>query len=315
MSEGFGLDWLRLREPHDLRARSRELARRFGVAVRARAGGETAALVDLGAGSGANFRALAPLMSGDQDWRLVDRDRTLLAHQAAEIAQWARGQGYRVTHGSGVVTVAAGAAQWRAQSVELDLARDLAALPLASAHGVTCAALLDLVSAAWLEQLADRLAAARVPFLGSLSVDGRRAWWPTHADDAAISDAFARHQRGDKGFGTALGADAPAAAEAAFRARGYRVTTAAGEWRLAAGDAVMLAALIDETAEAAGEIDPGPSVSRWREERSAMLRGGKLALTIGHVDILAEPAESPAATASLEPTPHPTLPLKGGGAK
>ena len=123
MSEGFGLDWLRLREPHDLRARSRDLARQFGKAVRARAGNETAGIVDLGAGSGANFRALAPLIPGDQHWRLVDHDRALLAHQAAEIAQWARGQGWRVTHGSGVVTVATGRAQWRAHSVALDLSR------------------------------------------------------------------------------------------------------------------------------------------------------------------------------------------------
>ena len=72
MSEGFGLDWLRLREPHDLRARSRALARQFGAAVRARAGNETASVVDLGAGSGANFRVLAPLISGDQD-RVVPR--------------------------------------------------------------------------------------------------------------------------------------------------------------------------------------------------------------------------------------------------
>ena len=128
----FALDWLRLREPHDLRARSRALARRFGAAVRSRAGTAIASLVDLGAGSGANFRALAPLIPGDQDWRLVDRDRALLAHQAAEIAQWARGQGYRVTHGSGVVTIATGTASWRAHSVDLDLAVDLAAHPLAS---------------------------------------------------------------------------------------------------------------------------------------------------------------------------------------
>jgi hypothetical protein len=294
VSEAFGLDWLRLREPQDLRARSRTLARRFGAAVRAQAGGETAALVDLGAGSGANLRALAPLIPGDQDWRLVDRDRALLAHQAAEIAQWARGQGWRVTHGAGVVTVDTGVAHWRAQGVELDLARDLSGLPL-SVHGVTAAALLDLVSAEWLERLADRIAAARVPFLAALSVDGGREWQPAHADDAAIARAFARHQRRDKGFGPALGPGAPAVAEAPFRARGYRVAAAAGEWRLGAGDAAMLAALIDGTAEAAGRADPALAVARWRDDRHAELRRGELRLTVGHVDILAEPDESAAA--------------------
>ena len=294
MTETFDLDWLRLREPHDLRARSRALGRQFGAAVRTRAGGGTAALVDLGAGSGANVRALAPLIPGDQDWRLVDRDRALLAHQATEIAQWARGQGWRVTHGTGVVTVATGVAHWRAQGVELDLARDLSALPL-SVHGVTSAALLDLVSAAWLERLADRIAAAHVPFLAALTVDGKREWRPAHADDAAIARAFTRHQSGDKGFGPALGAGAPAAAEALFRARGYRVSTAAGEWRLGADDARLLAVLVDGTAEAAGAADRAQLVSHWRDDRQAELKRGELRLAVGHVDILAEPDESAAA--------------------
>jgi hypothetical protein len=294
VSEAFGLDWLRLREPHDLRARSRTLARQFGAAVRARAGSETASIVDLGAGSGANFRALAPLIPGDQDWRLVDHDRTLLAHEAAEIAQWARGQGWRVTHGSGVATVMTGAAQWRAHSVALDLAHEIAGMPL-SVHGVTCAALLDLVSLPWLEALADRVAAARIPFLAALSVDGRRDWQPAHSDDAAIARAFVRHQRGDKGFGPALGPDASAEAERLFRARGHRVTVAAGEWRLDGADAPMLATLVDGTAEAAGEADPALTVARWRADRHAALERGELRVTIGHVDILAEPNESPAA--------------------
>ena len=296
MRERFGLDWLRLREPHDLRARSRSLARQFGTAVRARAGTETASLVDLGAGSGANFRTLAPLVPGDQDWRLVDHDRVLLAHQAAEIAQWARGQGWRVTHGSGVVTVATGAAQWCAHSIDLDLTRDPAALTL-GAHGITCAALLDLVSGTWLEQLADAIAAARVPFLAALSVDGRRDWSPAHPVDPAIARAFARHQRGDKGFGPALGPDAPAFTETLFRARAYRVTTATGAWQLSAVDAAILAALIDGTAEAARALESASTVDRWRADRHAALAERTLTHAVSHVDILAEPDESPAAQA------------------
>jgi hypothetical protein len=294
VTEGFGLDWLRLREPHDLRARSRTLARRFAAAVRARAGTAAAYLVDLGAGSGANFRALAPLIPGDQDWRLIDHDRALLAHQAAEIAQWARGQGYRVTHGSGVVTVATAGAQWRAHSIDFDLAGDLDALPLASVHGVTCAALLDLVSEPWLERLADRLG-GRPPFLAALTVDGRRTWQPEHTDDDVIADAFARHQRGNKGFGAALGAEVSAVLEAMLQRRGYRVTSEIGSWQLGAGDAALLAALIDGAAEAAAEIVPAsvPAIARWRADRHGVLADGTLRLSVGHVDILAVPDESP----------------------
>lgn len=293
MTERFALDWLRLREPADLRARDRALARRFGAAVRARAGDGPASLVDLGAGSGANFRALAPLIPGDQEWRLVDHDPALLGHQAAEIAQWARGQGYRVGHGNGVVTVATGTAHWRAHSVALDLAAALARAQLAAAHGVACAALLDLVSAPWLDALVGQLEAAGRPFLAALVVDGRRLWQPGHGDDGPVESGFARHQRTDKGFGPALG---PAAARhaAARLERRHRVATAASEWRLGPADEGLLAAMIDATAAAAAEAEPAAAarIAAWRADRQRARAQGELRLAVGHVDIFAEPDES-----------------------
>lgn len=294
MSEGFGLDWLRLREGQDMRARSRALARGFGAAVRRKAGDAPALLVDLGAGSGAGFRALAPLIAGDQEWRLVDHDPALLGHQSAEIAQWARGQGYRVTHGTGVVTVATGTAHWRAHSIGRDLAAGLESLSLSSAHGVACAALLDLVSEPWLRALADRLASARVPFLAALSVDGRREWRPEHPEDALVGSAFARHQRRDKGFGTALGPAAPATARAFFEERGYGTMAAPADWRLDAQDDALLAALVDGEAEAATDSEPGAvaRIELWRKDRERERAEGKLRLTVGHVDILAVADES-----------------------
>lgn len=289
MSAGFSLDWLRLREAPDMRARSRPLARRFADAVRRRAGDGAALLVDLGAGSGSSFRALAPLIPGEQDWRLIENDPALLGFQAAEIAQWARGQGHPASLGSGLVTVTSGAGAWRAHSVAHDLATGLDALPLSGAHGVTASALLDLVSETWLARLAARLAATKIPFLAALNVDGRRAWQPAHRDDALVDRLFARHQRGDKGFGAALGPAAAEAAAALFRGHGYAVATMASDWRLEPGDDAMLEIMIDGAADAAGEIDAEAHshIDHWRAERHAARAGGTLRLAVGHVDILA----------------------------
>jgi hypothetical protein len=264
------------------------------MAVRRRAGDGRALLLDLGAGSGASFRALAPQIPGDQDWRLLDADQALLGFQAQEIAQWARGQGYRVALGSGAVTIAAPAADWRAHGAAFDLAGDLDALPLANAHGVTCSALLDLVTAPWLEHLADRLAARRLPFLAALSVDGRRDWQPLHDADVLMTAAFGAHQRSDKGFGAALGPDAPGIAEAAFRSHGYDVAATASDWRIDGSDTELLAAMISGAASAAAESAPdyAATIAAWRETRESELAAGKLSLTVGHIDILAAPAES-----------------------
>ena len=73
------------------------------------------------------------------------------------------------------------------------------------------------------------------------------------------------------------------------------MSDAAGDWRLGAHDEPILEALIEGTAAAAREADPALAVGRWRADRDSQLTQGLLSLAIGHVDILAEPDESPAA--------------------
>jgi hypothetical protein len=264
------------------------------MAVRARARGDTAVLLDLGAGTGANFRALAPLIPGDQDWRLIDRDAQLLAHQPAEIAQWARAQGYRVAHGSGIAAISSGDAEWRAHCVALDVTA-LERLPLAGVHGVTCSALLDLVSTDWLSDLVGRFGAVRLPFLAALTTDGRREWQPAHEADAVVAAAFAHHHRGDKGFGPALGGDAPAEAASLLRGAGYTVEGEPSDWRLGAESETLLELLIDDTAAAATEADTStaPAIAEWQTARHAERASATLRLLIGHQDIFAEMTPSP----------------------
>jgi hypothetical protein len=210
---GFALEWLRLRESFDAAARNEGLAADFAAAVRARAGrGRPVRVVDLGAGSGANFRFLAPLIGAAQDWTLVDDDEHLLAALADELATWRR----RTGAGAG----------WRAAPKCLDLAAALDGLDLSRADGVATSALLDLVSVGWIESLAAALAREGLPFLAALSVDGRIDWDPAHPADGLIAAAFARDQHRDKGFGPALGPDAPDAAAAALEAHGYEVRLA-----------------------------------------------------------------------------------------
>ena len=294
VSERFPLDWLKLRESADLAARSPALARRFAAALPAT---RPLQLVDLAAGSGANTRALAPRISGDQQWHLIDRDRDLLAAQAEEFTLWARRQGYPVTAGGGRVLIEARPAHWQIEAMPLDLDRDLATLGEMECDGITAASFFDLVSAAWLERFVALLAERPVPFLAALTVDGRREWQPPLDSDALVTDAFAAHQRRAKDFGPALGSAAPEAVEAALRQAGYRIERAASDWRLGSGyggrrDQALLAALIAGEAEAARAAAPdsAASIDRWQHARLSSLAEERLSLTIGHCDLLALPA-------------------------
>jgi hypothetical protein len=287
---GFSADWLQTREPFDAAARDPALARRFGEALGDGQHGPRR-IIDLAAGSGANFRVLAPLLGGDQDWLLVDHDPLLIAAQATEIARWAAHAGWRCGNSDSGLLVETGTARWCVRTRQLDLAQDLEQLALTEADGVTTTAFLDLVSPAWLDRLADTLARANRPLLATLTVDGRRLWHPALPADARIQTAFQQHQGGDKGFGPSLGIGATAYLADRLAATGSAVQTARSDWRIGGEHREMLAQMVTESAAVAAEAAPADATlfTAWARERKAQVAAGMLTLEVGHLDLLAVP--------------------------
>jgi hypothetical protein len=289
---GFSLEWLRLRAPLDRAARDIGLARRFAGALR-RPADRPLRLVDLGTGTGAHARMLAPLIGGDQDWLLIDDDAVLLGFCAAELIAWAAREEWSVEKAGDAVLVHAGGARWRFAARRLDLRRE-PALALAEApDGLASSALADLVSAAWIDALATALERRRVPLLSALAVDGKRQWQPADATDALLYEAFARHQQRDKGFGPPLAGAATVYLGARLAAAGYAVSTAPSDWRVGPEHRALLAAVIEAERRAASEVRPelAADFAQWASRRRAALDAGTLSLTIGHRDLLALPRE------------------------
>ncbi len=295
---GFDADWLARREPFDAQARNPALAAGFARSLRGARGNARQdgawRVIDLAAGTGSNFRALAPLLGGDQEWLLVDHDPILRAAQAGAIAQWAERAGGSCHVMGDTVVVQAGAVCWRARAHALDLANSLDALDFAAFDAVTTAAFLDLVSADWLDRLVDRLTLARRPLLAVLTVDGRRRWSPMVSADQRLHDAFRRHQAGDKGFGPALGSDATAALECRLVARGFAVSTAPSDWRIGPPHGEMLWRMVDEANAVAcqSEASAAAIFGDWRAQRIVQIQDGRLSLEVGHQDLLALPADT-----------------------
>ena len=283
MTERFSADWLALREPFDAAARSVGLAERLAAVLPARP-----VLLDLGAGSGSLFRWLAPIIGRAQVWTLADADEELLLRAYDDIARWADARGWAATQGHRALLVHTPRGAWRVEACRVDLAAAPAALPLGEVDAVVCSALLDLVSAGWLERL---VAALRTPLLACLSVDGRDAFLPPHPLDACVRAGFRRDQARDKGFGPALGPHAPAMLHAVLAAPGFAVNSAPSDWRIPAAALTMLGELVPGHAEAAARAHPaqGRAIDAWRNARMHQAIAGRLAIRIGHRDSLALP--------------------------
>ncbi|MEQ9334231.1 methyltransferase domain-containing protein [Thalassobaculum sp.] len=256
----FSETWLTLRAGFDAAARSRALEDRLAnwATTRTLATGRPLAVVDLGAGSGNNRRHLAPRLPAGQAWTLVDADGALLAAAARNDPAVAVRQA--------------------------DLAAELEAALPDGTDLVTASALIDLVSAEWLQRLVARVEALGAALLVVLTYDGRTAWQPADPLDSRVLELVNRHQRSDKGFGPALGPDAgPALA----RLCGGRLVQASSDWAIGPGDDAMRAALVEGWAAAAIELSPGEAggIAAWRD-RSI---GRAARLTVGHLDQLVLP--------------------------
>ena len=278
--EQFSPDWLALREPADHRARAAELLAPLCAAWQA-AGWRR--VLDLGSGSGSNLRYLAPRLPQPQAWTLLDHDADLLARAAA-----------------------AAGPQPAVRCVRGDLAREgLAAV--ATAHLVTCSALLDIVPADWLRRLAHACRAASCGVLLALTYDGGITWGvqagersasgsvPGAADDALIQRLVNAHQRRARHPQPALGPDAAAAAEALLAAEGYRTWLRPSPWLLGPSDAALAGELVAgwerAALEMAGGTEAAARVRAWAAHRRRTIADGRFKLTVGHQDLLALPRD------------------------
>jgi hypothetical protein len=283
---GFSADWLALREPFDAAARPNALVTELLAHLQRAAPLE---VLDLGAGAGSNLRHLAPLLGGAQRWRLADHDPRLLSAAIATTHAWAEDRGSSAKRNGHTLTID-GTLTCEVACEPADLA-ELAAIDFPADGLVTAAALLDLVSRAWLDELAQRCRAARAAVCFALSYDGRTTASPAEPEDGEVLELFNRHQLGDKGFGSALGPGAPAAAEAAFGAVGYEVRLARSDWSVDPHAQELQLTLLDGWRAAASELAPErhAALTAWHERRGAHVASGRSTLVVGHVDLVGWP--------------------------
>jgi Methyltransferase domain len=252
---GVNPGWLVLREPADAEARSAELAERLRQYLPA-AG--HLVIHDLGGGSGAMGRWLAPRLPGPQHWVVHDRDAGLLERAVAAPA------------GGATVEVR-----------RSDVTR-LTPGDLVGADVIVSSALLDLLTADELARML-RVCMAR-PMLLALTVVGRVTLSPADPLDARIRAAFNAHQR----RGGLLGPDAVAAAVDEL---GAEVLVRVSPWRLNGDHYELAAEWLGGWVVAACEHEPAlaAEAGTYLDRRLEQAAAGELAVTVEHADLLVLP--------------------------
>ena len=217
---------------------------------------------DLGGGSGAMGRWLAPRLPGPQRWVVHDRDADLLERAVAGPPPGVTVEARR----SDITGLAPDDARRREPRDRLGAARP-------ADRGRADAG-------------CSRACAGR-PLLLALTVVGRVALTPADPLDARVAAAFDAHQR----RGGRLGPDAVAAAVDALRAAGAEASSGRARGASAPADAELAAEWLDGWVGAACEQEPGlaAAAGAYRDRRLAQAAAGELAVTVGHADLLVLP--------------------------
>jgi SAM-dependent methyltransferase len=272
--------WLVTRERADAAARAHDLVDEL---VRHLPQPGRLVVHDLGCGTGAMGRWLAPRLPGPQHWVLLDRDPDLLEAAATNLPG-----------------PAADGAAVTVETKQSDISR-LHPDELADATLITASAVLDLLTEDELARLASACAGAACPALLTLSVAGRVELTPPDPLDLHVAAAFDAHQRRMTQEGRLLGPDGPAAAVEAFGRLGAEVLERPSPWRLGASHIDLAVKWFAGWVGAACEQEPNLAVETvgYRRRRLAEANAGRLVVTVDHADLLVLPRRRPAAPIGL----------------
>jgi hypothetical protein len=274
----FSLEWLRLREPVDTAARTLKLPPEI-LPVRT--------VVDLGAGTGANLRYIAPLLGGNQDWILVEQDPLLVE----AIPEYLRQCADSVVDDGGQVLIQSATFNCRVRIEQIDLSTELDRLAIPEGALVTASAVLDLVSEDWLTQLIQRCAQSESPVWFALIYNGQVRCDPEEPEDDLVRSLFNEHQRTDKGFGLALGPTAAETTRQFLAANGYEILSARSDWRLTPEMRAIQHGLVQGWFDAVREYkqEIAGELEVWLERRRAHIDAGVSTLMVGHTDVVGYP--------------------------
>lgn len=266
--------WLALREPADAAARARELVQHLERVLPATG---RRVIHDLGCGTGAMGRWLAPLLPGPQHWVAHDRDADLLAH-VIEVPLGPAADGATVT----------------AEAKNTDIVQ-LHSRDVADAALITASAVLDLLTEDEMSRLAGTCAGAGCPILLTLSVSGVVEITPADPLDRRVATGFNVHQRRTTQRGRLLGPDAVDFAVEEFGRLGAEVIVRRSPWRLGPSESVLMAEWFTGWVGAACEQQLGLAAEceLYTRQRMAQLAAGQLAVDVVHADLLVLPCGSP----------------------
>jgi hypothetical protein len=225
--------------------------------------GDTVEIIDLGAGTGANQRWLAPRLPFRQRWIRLDHNPVISRSLPLP---------------DETMIIDAG----------VEALDQLLTGSRSNRQLVTCSAVLDVLTTEQIEAVCHAVIENRVPAFFSLTVTGGLTLAPSNLDDQLLLAAFNDHQR----RAGRAGPDATALTVNVLRTAAFTVSTQQTLWQLTADTGpAFVDQVLEERLAAAVAQDPAiaATAAAWLELRRAQLAAGLLSVDLDHCDVLGLP--------------------------
>lgn len=286
----FATDWLEERYRFDIAARNPSVE---AACLQYFSNATDIRIIDIGAGSGANFVYLADKFPQLQHWALVDLNPKLLNAARTRIKTWGIAKGYKVSEHGDQLSLEKDDRRIEVHLVHGSMLKLPKTFNLSSYQLVTASAVFDLLTADMASQLLNTLHANRLALFATLNYQ-HMEYFPREEDDQRFIEQYEQHMQRQQAFGRALGPACVPHIQQVFR----ELPTGSfqmgpSRWQIEPSDHDMHLHLLHFIEKSLAELPANQkapqALQEWLGCKRELLHARRLRLTVEHQDCFTTP--------------------------
>ncbi len=281
--------WLHYRYPCDAAARHADIERKFLTYFEHI---HRLHIVDIGAGTGANFRYYFSRLQQSQAWTLVEQNDHLVRASQICLEKFATDHGYGFRREGKYLMITDKDKAARISIVQGTLDHIEQQVDLQKVDVLTANAVFDLISYEQFDHLACKLAACEVCLLATLNYY-ETSFLPFSSSDYQFLRFYHMHMKRPQPFGIAMGADCSEEMLDLLRQHDLSVAQGPSQWHLSRNHTTLHHYLLHFIENAIDELnltgEEHQAFHTWFAEKRNLSDQRRLDILVDHSDIFACP--------------------------
>jgi precorrin-6B methylase 2 len=279
----YYIDWLAERYHFDAAARHPLIEEKF---LHALPPNDTIALIDVGAGTGANCRYLMEKIPANQEWILIEQNSEFSEESLRSLQHHGLQKGYETYLQNGTLTLKAPAKTVQIKALQGSLLEINRMADLSATNAVVANAVFDLFTAEEFETFVQKITRHQLLFYATMNYENMH-FLPTHPQDEKMICLYHEHMLRPQDMGTALGPGSVVQMIEILQQHRYAVTAGNSLWHIHSKHEKMMRYLLNFMASAIAElplsVEDTLLLKPWKKQKE---EATVLHLIIEHQDIL-----------------------------